>query len=119
MSSYYVELDNDLGDEIEAFGRVKGKRELPAFLTARGPKKKRRKAAVVHNPATDAEAIELITSLDHFVWTTHKVTGRYTTMPYSLRARVGNRNHVINLPGRRGATLTWLRDRVDELEKKA
>lgn len=118
MSSYYVELDNDLGDEIEVFGRVKGKREMPSFLSSGKPRKTRRKSAVVHNPASDAAAIALIVSLDHFVWTTHKVSGRYTTMPYSLRAQIGNREHLINLPGRRGATLTWLRDRVDEMEKK-
>lgn len=72
--------------------------------------------ATTHHPANDMLARELIEKLGTYVWVTHKVSGRYTTSPYSLSTLISGKRHVIHLPGRRGSTLMWLKGKIEKLE---
>lgn len=105
MGSYYTDLDNDLGDELEAWRN-----------TDRAKKSKHRRdreKTIFHTPKTDDEAKALIEELGTYVWTTVKVRGSYVMNPYSIYAHVRGRKHLIYLPGRRGTVLSWLMAHID------
>ena len=72
--------------------------------------------ATTHPPDNDMLARELIEKLGTYVWVTHKVSGRYTTSPYSLSTLINGKRHVIHLPGRRGSTLVWLKGKIEKQE---
>lgn len=75
------------------------------------------KNKAIHRPTSDAEAQALITSLGHYVWDTVKLDGAFSHTPYRLKATINGRKHVIHLPGRRGTTLTWLKNKLDSQQE--
>ena len=88
------------------------------FGNTKKSKRKKKNATIYHVPATDAEAQNLIKSLDHWVWETHKVSGCFSHTPYTITATINGKKHSISLPGRYGTTLTWLKAKLDKKEGK-
>lgn len=101
MAEYYDERTDDFGSED--------------WRPRRSPRPDPPSRNVVrYYPKDDAAAQALIQKLGWYVWQTHSLRGTYSENPYILhRMNADDWVEEIQLPGRFGTTLSWLKKERD------
>ena len=107
MAEYYDERTDDSFEERERPKPIAVNRRRTELVAAG------LSSVTNHYPKTDFEVQEIITALDHWVWTTTKAR-KYSVDPYRLYADIGEVKHIIHIPGRFGGSLSWLKGERDK-----